>query len=320
MERHVKGNRSFGFTLVELLVVIAIIGILVALLLPAVQAAREAARRASCANNIRQCAIGLLNHHDSHKAFPPGATSNDGLSWRVKILPFIEYQDLYDRFAIDDGTDFRGPRKLENGVIRMNTFLCPSAITVLARHPSSTLSDGTQTYTAHYFGVMGPKGADAQGRIYGVENPNPLTNGGFASQGVLRRDHATKIREIISGTSKTLLIGEIAHPNFFVIGADHDTDFQGGDGACWIRGIGTSGINPASLGGMAASKNVLDGINVIPTVFNDLTFSSMHPAGAHFARCDTSVEFIGDDIDIYLYKEMANRDTGAIGDSRPTPR
>src|SRR5262249_20691244 len=162
--------------------------------------------------------------------FPAGATSNDGLSWRVKILPYIEFQALFDKFIFDDGTDFKGPRKLENGVTRVDTFLCPSATTILARHPTSTLADGTQTYTAHYFGIMGPKCSHAEVRLYAVENPNPTTNGGFSSQGVLRRDHSTQIREITSGTSHTLLIGEIAAPNNFVIGADHDSDLAGGDG------------------------------------------------------------------------------------------
>jgi prepilin-type N-terminal cleavage/methylation domain-containing protein len=95
-------RRSFarsGFTLVELLVVIAIIGVLVALLLPAVQAAREAARRSSCSNNLKQLSLGLHNFHDVHLSFPPGALDDDtnSLGWGVCILPYIEQQPLYQQ-------------------------------------------------------------------------------------------------------------------------------------------------------------------------------------------------------------------------------
>ena len=110
-----RSRKSRGFTLVELLVVIAIIGILVALLLPAVQAAREAARRMSCGNNLKQLALSLHNYHDVHKSFPfgirastdgSGASQNGwGPSWYVGTLPFCEQQPMYDAFAWgrDDG-------------------------------------------------------------------------------------------------------------------------------------------------------------------------------------------------------------------------
>lgn len=87
-------NRGRGFTLVELLVVIAIIGILVSLLLPAVQSAREAARRMSCSNNERQITIALLNYHDTFKSFPPGTIGGWGHSWAANILPQLEQQAL----------------------------------------------------------------------------------------------------------------------------------------------------------------------------------------------------------------------------------
>ncbi|NLE38309.1 MAG: DUF1559 domain-containing protein, partial [Pirellulaceae bacterium] len=92
-------GKAGGFTLVELLVVIAIIGILVALLLPAVQAAREAARRMRCANNLRQLAVGLQNYHDSHLQFPPGGMSINNLSWRCFILPFIEQGAIHEQMV-----------------------------------------------------------------------------------------------------------------------------------------------------------------------------------------------------------------------------
>ena len=124
-----KTRRLSGFTLVELLVVIAIIGVLVALLLPAVQAAREAARRSSCSNNLRQHALAMHNYHDTYKAFPhirggqlannvpypgnvypgcPGWINSTGFSWRVLILPFMEQQPLANTINLNSVWQFPG--------------------------------------------------------------------------------------------------------------------------------------------------------------------------------------------------------------------
>ena len=119
-----------GFTLVELLVVIAIIGILVALLLPAIQAAREAARRTQCNNNLKNIGLGLQNYHDTYKTFPMGAmhtgartttTSAYGPSWQYGILPFMEQQGLYDEV---DKTQRVWDQPIRSTVVK--TFLCPS--------------------------------------------------------------------------------------------------------------------------------------------------------------------------------------------------
>src|SRR5688500_207828 len=109
-----RSRAKAGFTLVELLVVIAIIGILVALLLPAVQAAREAARRMSCGNNLKQIALSLQNYHDTYKVFPPGGVGSNNLAnpnyatWSIFILPFMEQQNLHSRY------DFNVPNEHAN--------------------------------------------------------------------------------------------------------------------------------------------------------------------------------------------------------------
>ncbi len=164
-------NRTFGFTLVELLVVIAIIGILVALLLPAVQAARESARRAKCQNNLKQITLALLNYHDTERAFPRGLYSaarpdpnwsdyeEDGLGWATKILPQLEEMAVYDRLVNNNVHDYDGnpwqPGIFENAA---SEGLAPLAagqtpITVF-RCPSVSLPDTVPP--GSFWGVSGP--------------------------------------------------------------------------------------------------------------------------------------------------------------------
>ena len=203
-----------GFTLVELLVVIAIIGVLVALLLPAVQSAREAARRMQCSNNLKQIGIAMHNFHDTFGVLPPGATTN-GTSpaarkfnipggvqhgWGIFIYPFIEQKNLYDLYRFD--RDWTAP---ENRVPReqyVNTFICPSSPIPKRKTPAS----GTTV--------------DAAASDYGVCNGVEATNlnglglidsGTFASpQGVMRVNELQRFADITDGLSNTMWICEIA--------------------------------------------------------------------------------------------------------------
>src|SRR5690606_20466187 len=122
-----------GFTLIELLVVIAIIGVLIALLLPAVQAAREAARRSQCSNNLKQIALGFHNYHDTHQVFPPGANSCCWGTWLLYGLPYVEQQALYNAWnfggrSFDDTGTFRygGPLNITVTSTRVDAYTCPS--------------------------------------------------------------------------------------------------------------------------------------------------------------------------------------------------
>jgi prepilin-type N-terminal cleavage/methylation domain-containing protein len=153
-----KAEVRRGFTLVELLVVIAIIGILIALLLPAVQAAREAARRMQCSNNLKQIGLGLHNYHDTFGTFPPGASQDQYLGYATRLLPFMEQKPLYDR--VDFENVYSTPNNYAVGAVRVDAFLCPSSSEFTSKHTAEQ-ANGQRCYTIHYYGNTGPVGVNS---------------------------------------------------------------------------------------------------------------------------------------------------------------
>jgi len=178
-----------GFSLIELLVVIGIIGLLVALLLPAIQSARESARRTACANNLRQIGVGLLHYHESLETFPTGCVDHrsfvDGgrqLAWSALLLPFIEQKSVYDMLDLSQGFD--SPANAKGAAQVLSVYVCPS------NPRDSMLVDG--------------RAACDYGGIYGerlVSNP-------VFPNGTMLYSDPVCIRDITDGTSTTLIVAE----------------------------------------------------------------------------------------------------------------
>ncbi len=297
-------TRRRGFTLVELLVVIAIISILMGLLLPAVQSAREAARRSSCQCQMKQQALAALNHESSMGHFPSGSRLHTGksqksLNWRVYLLPFIEEQDLYDFINPQDNNGF-----VEKPDEVPKIFYCPS------------IPSGGGWGWSSYDGITGTRVGDSstpenEAGVWEIKKPQ--FDGDVAINGVLFPNSEIKVGQITDGTSSTFVVGE----RVYFSGLQH-----------WITGSIWSGRdrNEPDRIQMHSTKNVRYPINGDPNEFgyflrddsapvgadvslkqNDFYFGSHHPGGAHFAQADGSVVFYADDMDLNLYRAMATR-------------
>ena len=304
-----------GFTLIELLVVIAIIAVLIALLLPAVQQAREAARRSQCKNNLKQLGLGLHNYHDTSNSFPPGGIQSNQLSWHVRILPQIEQGPLFKNFSFAAGaynsTATANGKANPNGIVRIPVYLCPSGTVELSQTNADDVTIGgvtTRSYTTHYYGMLGPKGTGLNNLTYTVDNTtingiNYSGHGGYSTHGAFGRESITRgFRDMTDGTSNTIVVGEISKN--WPQPPDDNTD----DGyRTWIRG---------TVGSSAAGccKNVVNAINALPYIngntFNDMSFASEHSGGAQFLMGDGSVKFVSESVDMNVYKAAASINGG----------
>jgi len=318
--------RRHAFTLVELLVVIAIIGILIGMLLPAVQQVRESARRTQCANNIRQLSLGLLNFESTHSHFPAGALTgeddddlgNDGWGWGAQILPFIEKANLAD--SLEPGISnqpgvfkdaFRGGAIVAGGDEVIDTFRCPSSSLeevvpeTNVRPPGEVISDPRPWHVgyavADYKGNAGPAN---DGVLMRLHDAMRVGDDGAVS-GVVE----CEFNDIPDGSSSTVLIAESSYPGR-----------QGNDWPVWVgtmpdKSDETIFCKPGDPA--AGSINCWTGRGPSEwwTAADDDCVWSFHPGGAQFGFCDGSVHFISENLNSDTYFNLGSRlDGSAIGE------
>ena len=320
---HRVSRSSYGFTLVELLVVIAIIGILIALLLPAVQAAREAARRLQCSNNSKQIALAVHNYHTAHDRLPPGygyqldyhdpKIGDVEWPWAMRLLPYIDQQPLYD--TIDWSVNTGGPSPESNTPEHLAMIATPIAGFQCPSDPGARVSFGdggdcTPKVRSRlsYAGNFGQGQLEAEVRI----------------DGPLRRNNSLQFSDLRDGASNTMLLGEI------IIG-----------GPCTMRGVWTYDEGPFYMQDETPNSRAPDLIRfcderdgrpgaVAPCAYDSSTNGggvlagqtdmvlhtarSMHPGGVTVALCDGSVRFVSESIDLETWQSLGTPAGGELID------
>lgn len=291
----IRAKRA-AFTLIELLVVIAIIAVLIALLLPAVQQAREAARRSQCKNNLKQVGLAMHNYHDTFRSFPPGwiaATRGvgpdvngglNGFGWGTMILPMMEQAAVYNQFrfelSISDNTGTPSNRSLL--ATSLPTFRCPSDTAPVTWQLENTggtvIADVASTNYLALFGLRA------------IEECYTLPPGQTCTaEGIYYHNSRVRMADIVDGSSQTLMVGERVHDRF---------------PSTW-SGVIIQGESPIerALGHADHTPNA---------AVHHEDFGSRHIGGTHFLMGDGSVRFISENVDLITYMGLGTIQGGEV--------
>jgi prepilin-type N-terminal cleavage/methylation domain-containing protein len=311
--RHSKAKRLFArpaFTLVELLVVIAIIGVLASLLLPAVQQAREAARRMACGSNLRQILVGIHNYESAYKVFPAGWTTH-GAFWTASILPQIDQTPLYDTLLFQENGlgnwDNRNSPNYKACQQVIPVYRCPSMPSPLSK-----------TYNGIELRAQIAYRGNGSSRVSSDDaNSRPVGNTHSFEQvdldGVFYGCSRTSFASILDGTSNTVFVGE----------SHTDPDFSKDGNGMDFWGIGGPQVDPCTCDGGSAGSEFSETVASMFPQLNlqilkpssdgrlmEVAFGSYHFGGGHMGMGDGSVTFMTDNIDINIYRALGSRDGG----------
>jgi len=347
-----QSSRRKGFTLIELLVVIAIIAILIALLLPAVQQAREAARRTQCKNNLKQIGLALHNYHDNFNTFPPGGVSSttggapyQGWGWNAMILPHMDQAPLYN--LINFNTSMVANLALIPNPISTNivALRCPSDVgtgqvtavdvsATVGTAPTTNPSGGNAFGRSNYPGVVGYSRATTiagNAPPVGLIAGNPPTSQNYS--GIFGLNSKMGLRDMTDGSSNSVVVGERYTPN-----SSGGSVSEPVGHSVWI------GTPNSNLDGLAATLGDTAVVATVPNATpanNALTtpaagpgsfringnnngivtrgqtsgFGSLHTGGCHFLIGDGTVRFVSENIDTQTYRNLGTvNDGNTIGD------
>ena len=303
-----RKSQRFAFTLIELLVVITIIGILVALLLPAVQTAREAARRMQCSNNLKQIGLALHNYHAAHEtlpyavaipylaAEPAGGTARTSSVWTAMILPYLEQQNLYNRFDFTKHMTDQDP-SIFTTIVPM--YICPSDSGAGSPILTGRCADNPPTTLGLWYPVsMGPTQPDycpfgdpsattccCQGSNFGTSPPGN-------SVGMFGRYYLPTVRfaDVADGLSNTIMAGETL---------PHQCAWNGAWGPNF-------NVYPTTI----PLNTMEDDQGTFDKYYRTCGFKSQHPGGANFVMGDGGVVFFSESIDFPLYNNLGTRAGG----------
>tara|TARA_R110002111_G_scaffold117466_1_gene179433 strand:- start:26519 stop:27532 length:1014 start_codon:yes stop_codon:yes gene_type:complete len=330
--RHALHKR--GFTLIELLVVIAIIAILIALLLPAVQQAREAARRSTCKNHLKQIGLAIHNYHDTFLRFPIGEQAGFiRPNWRAPILPYLDQAPAYNLMNFDISTATGGFMSANTGsgsygygagsgtnevlkTLRVPVYNCPSS-------PHSNVSNDNgmnnadQGQTMDYVGIAGST-PDPAGRtnVCSVAGAG-YGNGTYCNNGLLAPNDSFLMRDVKDGTSNTVIVAEQSGQ---VNGQDGRSNYYGG----W-SGMGTASKMPSLGSGSnwgSGTTTVMYSINSfwksggpteasVPYGANTI-IGSYHTGGTHVLLTDGAVRFVSENVDFGTLANLCSRNDGEV--------
>ncbi len=333
-------TKRTAFTLVELLVVIAIIGILVSLLLPAVQAAREAARRVQCANNLKQMGLAVHNYIDAHGVLPYGSrggpwisssrnTMRTGTNWKASILAFIEENSLYDQLDFKHAMfapDWFGNEILQELVIGI--YNCPSS----EYHPLDVQDRGANLshekphkrgQRHDYVGIAGAY-PDPAGR--GRDTCNLTNSGWMCRNGLLVTNENKSMRHATDGTSKTILAaeqsGKVGIPFtatrliYYPIRSNYAGGWAGAAGTMTTAEAGGTSLYYSGLTTVRWKLNAPTGVtgSSDKCYMNNTILNSNHPGSVQVVLADGSVHALNDGMDVALLRMLCSADDGLVSD------